>query len=426
MTYKSTQRRETRISLFQNGWFIWSLAALFYAYEFAHRVSPSVMISDLMLAFDATRASIGYISSSYFYAYALFQVPAGILVDRYGVKTILMFASMTVVLGSFMMSTAHSIPFACFSRFLIGAGSAFAFVSCLKLASFWIKKNYFPFVVGLTNLCGMLGAILGGEPLARAMRVLNWEETYWLLGFIGFLISAAIWIWIKDKPAPSTTETFSSKHKLTDGIKAVIRRPQTWVLALYATLLVTPITAFAELWGVDFFQTSYGYNKEVSASMLRYIFFGIAVGGPCIGWLCAKITNIRLIMALGSGLTLLLLASIIYMTDLSTPTLKFLLFCYGFTTSHMLLCFSLANQNYPSWAHGAVLGFINMMVMGCSAIFQPVIGKLIDLNLQASLSNKLFAQLSLSDFQLALSVLPVCIAIAIGLTIFLKNETVRL
>lgn len=404
-----------------NGWLIWGVAALFYSYEFLLRVSPSIMIPQLKLSFDTSLASLGHMAAFYFYAYALFQVPAGVLCDRYGVRLILTLACLLVALGCLLLGLAPNIPFACMSRFIIGAGSAFAFVSCLKLATFWLKNQYFPLIVGLTNLCGMVGAILGGEPLALSLQIVDWREIFFLLGLFGILNAFLIWFIVKDSPKNIERAPNQANTNVFNGILYVIKKPHAWLLAMYGMLLVVPIAAFGELWGVEFFKTSYGIPSEDSAKVLRYIFLGIAVGGPSIGWLRNHIHSFKAVLILGCLLTLGTMVCIIYVDGWSYTALCILLFIYGFATSHMLICFSIANQAFPIWAQGAALGFINMMIMGGAATFQPLIGKLLDLDLSTKQS-PIYQAITLADFRYALSVLPCCIVIALFLALFIKER----
>ena len=87
-------------------WTIWVLAAVFYFYEFLLRISPSVMVPELMSSFGITASSVGVLSAFYLYAYAPMQLPVGILMDRYGIKKILSAASI-ILEKRFDVSSGH-------------------------------------------------------------------------------------------------------------------------------------------------------------------------------------------------------------------------------------------------------------------------------------------------------------------------------
>lgn len=403
------------------GWLFWLIAAVFYGYEFTHRVAPMVMIPQLMQSFDVSRAQLGDLASFYFYGYALIQVPAGMLVDRFGVRVILTFGCLIIALGSFCLNATSFLAFACLSRFIIGVGSAFAFVSCLKILSEHFQPKLFPLMVGLTNLFGICGAILGGAPLAKLLYLLKWQEVYLVLGLMAMGLAATIWLVIRDPSGVCKTYKPGVDNKIWQGLTEVIKQPQTWFLSFYAMLIVAPITAFAEMWGVEFFETSYNLVVEQAAGFLKYIFYGIAIGGPTIGWLGSRLNKLQPWFWLCSILALTALSSTIFIKFENLSHLKLLLFLYGFASSHMLLCFSIANQFYPEWAKATAIGFINMMIMGGSAIFQPLIGKLLDLSLSAK-GYSLDSQVGYQQYSAALAVLPFCVLFAMSLLLFIKER----
>src|SRR5712691_1804608 len=76
------------------GMLAWSLGAAFYFYAFVHRVSPSIMVDELMRDFAAGGGAVGYLSAVYFYAYALMQIPVGVLMDRFGPRRLMSAAAM--------------------------------------------------------------------------------------------------------------------------------------------------------------------------------------------------------------------------------------------------------------------------------------------------------------------------------------------
>ena len=82
------------------GWFIWGAGALFFAYAFFHRVAPSVMFDHLMRDFMVSAAVLGNLSACYFYAYAGMQIPAGLILDRWGPRLLLAVAALVCALAS--------------------------------------------------------------------------------------------------------------------------------------------------------------------------------------------------------------------------------------------------------------------------------------------------------------------------------------
>lgn len=402
------------------GWAFWSIAALFYAYEFLHRVAPSVLTFQLREAFSLTNHQLATIGAMYFYAYAAFQLPAGILIDKYGAKRILVFASAILTLGSFLFCTTSSTLVAHLSRFMIGTGSAFAFVGCLKVGAQWLSMSSFPLVVGLTNLCGTLGALSGGRPLSQLVERFGWREAMMQVSFAGLLITLLLWLFLEDKKSSPKSEPDESTGLLT-GLVQVIKQPQSWLIAFYGALLVAPIAALPEMWGVEYLKLGYQISGTQAASMTHTIFIGTAVGGPLIGWLMLYIRDEIKFMMLATIGALILLSLFLYWTNMPIFYLYLTLFGYGILTSNMLLCFTLITEKFPNTAQGAAIGFTNMIIMAMGGLSQHTIGWLLDI-LRSSHDGVAY----LEDYHIALSILPVCLFLAVCLTLFMKQHSDKL
>lgn len=399
------------------GWLFWGIAALFYAYEFVHRVVPSILTEELREAFSVNEHQLGVIGAMYFYAYAAFQLPAGILVDKYGAKRLLVMASAVLTLGSFLFTTTSSSSIAQISRFMIGAGSAFAFVGCLKIGAQWLAVSSFPLVVGLTNLSGTLGALIGGTPLSYLIKNVGWREALMEVSFAGLLITLLLWLFLQEKKPAAQNKT-PANFGLLAGLALVMKNPQSWLIAIYGALLVAPIVALPEMWGVEFLKISYGISATQASAITHTIFVGTAVGGPLLGWAVTHIDDKAHFMMLCTLGALVLLLVFIYWNNLPYANLYAILFCYGVLTANMLLCFSLITKLHPEWAQGAAIGFTNMVIMASGGLTQHGVGWIL---------NKLRYQhlgiYLVEDYHIALSILPICLLVAILITLFIKQGT---
>lgn len=394
-------------------WFMWGIAAAFYAYEFIHRVALGVMTTQLKTSLSINAQQLGQIGAMYFYAYAAFQLPAGMMMDRFGIKRVLIMASLILTLGSFLFTQASTQWIAEISRLFVGAGSAFAFVGCLKIAAQWLPKRDFPLVVGLTNLCGTLGALLGGAPLAYFVEKLGWRETFFIFSFIGLIITVLLMRFLQDK-TPSTDTQSSHPYSLIDGFLLVVRNPLSWIIGLYGALLVAPIAALPEMWGVEYLQFTYQIPKTIASSLTDMIFVGTAIGGPLIGWFMLKRDDPVDVMMVATLLALILLTLFLYGFHHPSPWMVVVLVLYGIFTANMLLCFSLMTQAFPVWAQGAAIGFTNMVIMTVAGGIQHLIGWFLDY-----LHTSEFRLLSHRQFEITLALLPFCLLLALVLTLLM-------
>ncbi len=398
------------------GWALWFIAALFYSYEFIHRVAPSILTFELRDAFAVNDHQLGMMGALYFYAYALCQIPAGILIDRYGPIKPLVIAAGILTFGSFLFATTSHTGFAYLSRICIGAGSAFAFIGCLKIASQWLKKSTFPLVVGLTNLFGTLGALLGGTPLSYLTQQDGWRSAMMEMSFVGLFIIFLLLFFTKDKRKSQPLDKISVKQ-MQQSLFKILKTKPIWILGVYSALLVAPIAALPEMWGVEFIKVAYQLPATHAAGITHTIFIGTALGGPLIGWLATFISNKFLLMRITTLGALTMLCFFLYWIEMPQLNLYGILFCYGLLTANMLLCFALVTDYAPPQCEGAAIGLLNTLIMAGGGLAQYLVGWLLN-NLKHQHEGFILA----IDYQIALTLLPIGLVFASMLLQFINNK----
>lgn len=408
-------------------WLIWVVAALFYGYEFFLRISPTVMVPDLMKAFNVDAATLGSLSAFYYYAYASMQIPVGMMLDKFGIRRLLTIAAICVAIGSFAFSHTQQLWVAELGRVLTGVGSAFAFIGTVKLVRNWFDHEWLAAVIGLTNTLGVLGAITGEGPLAAFVSHFGWRHALFVAGCVGAVLALLITLFIRDTPSAAgysdtkqTTDAVN-KHEFWQGLVCVIKSPKTWLVAIFAGLMVAPISAFTELWSVPFLMQAHHISRTQAALLSTVMFIGIAVGGPGYGWLSGLLESRLPILKFGALGALLSLSAVLYLPMHSMVLLIVCLFIFGFSTSSMLLCFAINSENNPLWATGVTIGFTNMLVMAGGAVFQPLVGHFLDL-LSGSSAGHIVTTFSVHQFRIALSVLPVCNVLALVVVHFIRDS----
>lgn len=404
-------------------WFIWGLAALFYAYEFFLQVSVSVMGSDLMRAFSINAAQLGNLAGLYFYAYAPMQIPAGIFLDTLGPRKLLTSSSAICVLGALLFGIGQHLWQAEIGRLLIGVGSSFAVIGTFKLAAEWFTPNKFAFVVGLTVMLGMLGAVVGGAPLALVVNAIGWRDSMLCLAGFGLLLCLLIWFVVRDTPkkaVPTIHETPNTRQKtIGASLRYIFKQKQNWLLGLYGGLMFAPTSAFAALWGVPFLMTKYAMTKPTAAGAISLIFIGWAVASPLCGWISDRIRLRKPPMYIGTMVAFIMMMFIIYVS-LPIPVLYISLFCFGFFSAGFLPSFSMVREISPPQINATALGFMNMMNMLGGAFLQPTIGWILDRYWQGQLDHgaRIFP---LYAFHASLFTLPCILFLAFLLLPFIRE-----
>lgn len=404
-------------------WSIWLLSALFMFYKFAIEVSPSVMTTTLMRTFDIGGVELGHLAASYFYAYMLLQIPAGLLLDRFGPRKTTTVAILLCGVGCLVFSMAESLFFAGVGRFLSGAGAAFAAVNCLKLIANWFPSKQFAFMAGLMMTMAMLGAVGGQAPLALFINKVDWRSAMQILGAFGVALASIFSLVVRDNNPDrvSDDQVESSSLSLYQCMKQVFKNPQSWWLSIYSGFAFAPVMVFGGMWGVSFMTDVFELSESMSAQMVSLIFIGFAAGAPIFGLISDKLGRRRSVMLWGTVSGLISITAVIYLPGVSGLTLASLLFIFGFSISSFLLCFTMIREISLPILAGTAIGFMNAFDALLGAVSDPLTGKFLDMSWSGEIVEgaRVF---STNAYQLAFLTIPIYLIIAI--VVLLKiNET---
>lgn len=403
-------------------WLICGLGALYYCYEYLLRISPSVMTQELMRMYHLTATEVGLFSAYYYHAYVPLQIIVGLLMDRYGPRRLLTIACMFCAFGTFLFASGYSLHVAEAGRFLVGFGSAFAFVGALKLATIWLPPHRFALVSGIITCLGMVGAMIGDIILRSFVDQVGWQATIYASAAIGVMLTVVIWTIIRD--AKSQEVQFHTQSLnfsgLFFGLWGAFKNPQIWLNGLIGLLLYLSLSAFAELWGIQYLEQSHGFSKSAAANANSLVFLGWAVGGPLWGWLSDSIRLRRLPILFASIFAAVIVSVILYVPELSAIQLYVLLFAFGVASSVQVLVFAIAREATSMKMAGTAIALTNFFVMVGGNVFQPVVGKLLDMKWSGTMMDGVRVY-SPEAYQYALGVLPVGIALAIVITFFIRE-----
>jgi MFS family permease len=352
----------------------WLTGAMFFFYAWVLRVAPSVMVEELMRDFAVGAAVLGNLSAAYFYGYAGMQIPVGLLLDRFGPRRLMTVAALVCGGGCVLFATGGSLAAVTAGRFLIGASAAFSLVGAMAVAGQWFPANRFAIFSGLAMAMGMAGGVFGQAPLRLAVEASDWRTANLLLAVGGVMLALAAWGSVRDKWRGS-----GGMAGALASLGVVARHRQTWLIALSGLGTSAPLLGFAGLWGVPFLETVYGLPRTFAATLTSLLFVGWGIGAPLVGWMSDRIGRRKAPLLAGLALETLALAVLVYVPGLPVVALGGLCLLVGFLGSSQIVCFALAKENHRPELSGAALGFVNALVTGAGALFQPLVGALLDL-----------------------------------------------
>ena len=382
------------------------LACLFFGYGFLLRVSPAVMVNELMREFAVGAALLGNLSAIYLYIYAAMQIPIGAMLDALGTRWLLAVACLTVAAGSYIFAGAETLGTAYIGRFLIGIGCAFSWPGLLAIVGQRFPTR-FAMLGGIGQVAGMAGGVLAQAPLAAVVAASGWRATMASLALVGVVLAVCVALVTRDRRRPVVNAV-----RPATNIRGVLRNPQVWWAALFGLAMTGPLLAFAGLWGVPFIMTTYGVERTIAASSISLVFVGSAVGALFLGWCSDRMQRRKPVMLAGSVLCATMLMIVVYVPRMPLAVLSAAVFFLGVGSSSLLLAFAVGREHSQSVTAGRAIGIINMAVVGSGALFQPIIGILLDTQWNGRLLDGARVY-SAENYRLAMLVLPVAAAAGI-------------
>ncbi len=404
-------------------WIMFGMGAAYYCLAYFLRVSPSVMKEDLLKHYKITATEFGSLSSAYYNAYTPMQLFVGVIVDRLGARKVLVSACLICMVGLFIFIHASSLELAKSGRFLIGFGSAFAYITVLKLVALWLPPNRFAAAAGLTSAFGMSAGIFSQIYLATFVQKVGYKAALSTGLIAGVILAILLFLIVRDCPREKRLQPNAPKLTLRQtlyGLRLVLLKSETWVIGIVGLLLYLPASAFLDLWGIPYLETAYHVTAQKAAMIIFFVYAGWIIAGPLIGALSDKIRLRCLPLLVTSIFSTVFSTMAFYIPNLPFWMLYTLLFLFGVTCGSHPLVFSLSREKNPEQISGTATAATNFFIMLGGLLFQPFMGKILDWHWSGNLVGGVRIY-SLADYKFALAVVPIGLFLSFILTLFIKE-----
>ncbi len=408
-------------------WVVFSVICLIYFFVYFHRVSTSVIVSDLLAAFNTNATALGFMSSVYFYIYALDQPIVGYLADRIGPRRVIAYWSMTAALGCFIFGLAPSIGWATLGRALIGFGVGGVYVPTVKALSQWFREKEFATMVGLLMSVGNFGAVVATTPLAWAAGTWGWRPTFFLIGGVTMGMAILMLAITRDSPqvkrpdarhddAPDTPSPGLARNIVT-----IIASIQFWlVAAIFFGIYGTAVT-LQGLWATPFLMVVLDVERILASKLNMLIPIGVIIGAPFFGWLPNRfsLNKAHTLSFITAVYTLCWLAIILVFDRLGVVGYATLFFVMGVVIGGFIsTIWGIIRETTPAEFLGLTAGILNPAPFLGVAAFQVLTGNIID---KAGRVSELY---SLSGFKSAFSVCLAGALVCLVLSFFIKGRAI--
>ena len=360
---------------------MWGIPAFVFFFAFLHRVAPGVIVKDIMQAFGASGEIVGLLSAMYFYSYAAFMIPAGLLIDGFGVRRVVAAGSAVMGLGSLAMGMAASQNVLMTGRFFVGAGATVTFIGCLKVAANWFPPSHFGTLSAVTATVGVLGALGGTAPLAALVAVTSWRGAFTTIAALTLTGAAACFLVVRDHPPGASAETAAapSLGHVLRGVADVLANRHTWPPFLAFFFFYAAIGNLM-LWAVPFLHDIYGLTTTKAAGYASLVAFALLFSAPLTGYLSDRVLCRRKLPYTVLSFCLFLFWAALALTAGTLPLwgVAALLFGMGGVGGAFVLTWPIAREVNPPHLAGTAVAVANMGGFLGAALTQKYVGRVLD------------------------------------------------
>jgi MFS family permease len=265
-------------------WIVWATGLLAYIVAVLDRTTLGVSGLQAADRFAASPTVLSSFVVLQVIVYAGAQVPAGLLLDRFGSRVLIVSGAALMATGQLVLAVSESLPAAFAARAIVGLGDAVTFISVLRLVPHWFKPEQVPLVTQLTGICGQFGQVLSAVPFLALLTGSGWTDAYLAVAAFGLVAMTLAFALVRNTPHGRVVAVETSTiGEILASVKTVWLRPGTRLGFFTHMGTQFSVTVFALMWGVPYLTVAQGLSTTVAGSLLTVsvavaIIAGIAIG----------------------------------------------------------------------------------------------------------------------------------------------------
>lgn len=348
--------------------------AFFLSYLF--RSINAVIAPQLVSEVGLTAADLGLLTSAFFLTFAAFQIPLGLLLDRFGPRRVQSALLLSAALGAVVFSFGRSIEPLLVGRALIGFGLAGGLMASFKAITMWFPRERWAMVNGFFLGMGGLGAIAATAPTEAVLQYLDWRGVFMVLAGVTLVSSGSIIAIVPERAKTETVQTLADQLR---GLGQVYRDPLFWRIAPVAAASLSNSMAIQSLWAGPWLRDVAGFDRGAVAGGLLGLTMAMTAGFFLTGTVADFLRrwNITTVQILAFALPVLFGTQILVVFEVMPQSIMpWLLF--GFIGNVCNLTYAHMSRHFPVELAGRANSALNLMTFLSVFLTQYGIGLIID------------------------------------------------
>jgi MFS family permease len=407
---------------FQKFLFIFLPFACGYFLSYLYRSTNAVLAPYLSNDLSLNAEQLGLITSAYFLTFGLFQLPLGVLLDKFGARKVQSLLFLIAATGAILFSSGDDVWSLVIARGLIGLGVSGALMAAFKAFAVWFPQERLPLLIGLFMSAGGMGAIVASTPLEMALQITDWRGVYFVLGIVTIIVGALIFFIVPEKKQSINNEKPLPTLKV---LKDIYTSYAFWRIGPLSGIAGGTGLAILGLWAGPWLSDIGKFNQNEIANILFISTIMMTIGTTSLGIITDYLRrfNISPVAVMGGAL-LLFIVPLTIITFGLMPKAIWPWVLLSITSLAATLAYAGLSQHFPTSYAARASTAVNLICFSMAFIAQYAIGlimQIIEPGKQSGYSIKAYQ----AGFGLFLGLLIVCYLIFIIMSVLeIKKQKV--
>lgn len=351
--------------------------ALGYFLSYLYRTINAVLAPNLAADIGVDPSGLGLLTAAYFITFAAFQLPLGVLLDRYGPRRIEAALLLIAAAGAFVFARADTLTGLIIGRGLIGFGVSACLMAAFKAFVLWFPKEQLPRINGFQMAAGGLGALTATAPVEAALAITDWRGVFTLLGVLTLGVAAAIYFVVPERKTESGDLTFADQVR---GVRTVLSSMAFWRIAPWATLSQATFLAIQGLWSGPWLRDVAGFDRPAVAGTLFSVALAMIAGYLVLGTVAERLSRRGIAPMTVAAAGMILCMAVLGLIALGVAAWAVPLWIlFGFSGTSSILPYAVLSQSFPLHLSGRANTALNLLVFVAAFSAQWSIGAVIGL-----------------------------------------------
>ncbi|WP_087691610.1 nitrate/nitrite transporter [Pandoraea sp. PE-S2R-1] len=298
-------------------------------------------------------ADLGLLTSLYFLGFAGAQLPAGVLLDKFGPRRVASIVLLLAAAGAALFGLAQGLGALMVGRLLIGVGVSVCLGSAFKALAQWFPVARLPLLNGLVMAVGGLGGVVVGTPLNWLLGMTDWRVVSFGLAGLTVFMSVALWF---GAPEKSGAHAQGGLSEALQGVRQVLGSAMFWKVTSLSGITQGVFYAMQSLWMAPFMRDFEGLSAAQAASLVSVVGLAMMAGSVVFGAAARSLERRGVSVFAFSGVGMVIFVAVQLLLMLGAPIPPVWLWtAYGIFGGTGILSYAVLAEYF----HGTLIGRVN-------------------------------------------------------------------